>query len=413
LFKPILLAPAVALIVLAACVAPLSTPLDTSPTAIPAGAAASATQPTANLTAGCINDFDPTVDYFPEKATLTHTAGFSIEYFPHYKVVTVHTPFPGGEPLHYVLLQCGAPVPEGFAASQLIEVPVKSIVTMSTTFLTALDEIGVLDRLVGLDEATYVSNPTVRQMVDEGKVTMIGVGAGINVEGVLDLRPELIMTISTGNAEFDAHPKLLEAGLKVVLNAEWLDTSPLGRAEWGKFIAAFFNREATAEASFAKRVTRYDELAALAATAETRPTVLVNTFSRNAWSIPGGNSYIARFLADAGATYLWADETTNERLQLSFEEVYDVAQGAEFWVNTGRNATTLAELLAEDARYGDFAAVQQGKVWNNNARLGPSGGNEYWEVGVAHPDVVLADLIKIFHPELLPEHELVYYRQLK
>jgi iron complex transport system substrate-binding protein len=407
LYKSLRFSPLLMFLLLAACVAPLPTPAIT-PVAAPVAAA-----PTANLTEGCVTAFDPAVDYFPEKATLTHTEGFAIDYFRHYKVITVHTPFPGGEAQQYVLVQCGAPTPEGFAEEQIIQVPVNSIVTMSTTFLTALDEIGVLDRLVGLDEATYVNNPRVRQMADAGKLTMIGVGAGVNVEQVLDLNPDLIMTISTGNAEFDAHPKLLEAGLKVVLNAEWLDTSPLGRAEWSKFIAAFFNREATAETLFAERVARYDELAALAATAETQPTVFVNTFSRNAWSIPGGNSYIARFLADAGANYLWAGETTNERLQLSFEEVYDVAHGAEFWVNTGRNATTLAELLAEDARYADFAAVQRGNVWNNNARLGPSGGNEYWEVGVAHPDVVLADLIKIFHPALLPEHELVYYRPLR
>jgi iron complex transport system substrate-binding protein len=250
-------------------------------------------------------------------------------------------------------------------------------------------------------------------MAAAGKLAMIGVGAGVNVEQAIDLQPDLILTVSTGNAEFDAHPKLLEAGLKVVLNADWLEPSPLGRAEWGKFIAAFFNRESAAETIFAERAARYAELAALAATAETKPTVFVNVFARSAWSIPGGNTYIARFLADAGAEYLWAQETTNERLQLAFEEVYDVAQGADFWVNTGRNATTLAELFAEDSRYADFAAVQQGNVWNNNANLGPGGGNLYWEVGVTQPDVVLADLIKIFHPELLPEHEMVYYQQLK
>jgi iron complex transport system substrate-binding protein len=312
-----------------------------------------------------------------------------------------------------VLVQCGAPLPEGIAASQVIEVPVKSIVTTSSTFITALDELNVLDRLVGMDEATYISNANVLKMDAEGKLTMIGVGAGVNVEQAIDLQPDLIMTVSTGNADFDAHPKLLEAGLKVVLNAEWLEPSPLGRAEWSKFIAAFFNREAAAQTIFAKRVAQYDELAALAATAEAKPTVFVNTVSRSAWSIPGGNSYIARFLADSGADYLWAEETTNERLQLAFEEVFDAAQAADFWVNTGRTAASLDELLAEDARYADFAAVQNGNVWNNNGRIGPNGGNEYWEIGVVHPVVVLADLIKIFHPELLPEHELVYYHQLK
>jgi iron complex transport system substrate-binding protein len=393
---------------LAACVAQLPA----APVTLPEAALA-AGPPTTNLTDACITAFDPSIDYFPEKAILTHTSGFAIDYFNSYKVITVPSPFPGGDPQTYLLVQCGAPIPEDVAADQVIEVPVKSIVTTSTTLLTALDELDLLDRLVGLDEATYVSNPTVREMDAAGQLTMIGVGAGVNVEQAIDLQPDLIMTVSTGNADFDAHPKLLEAGLNVVLNAEWMESSPLGRAEWGKYIAAFFNREAEAEAIFADHVMRYDELTALAATTAHKPTVFVNVFGRSAWSIPGGNTYIARFLADAGADYLWAGETVNERLQLSFEEVYDVAQGAEFWVNSGRNAATLAELLAEDARYADFAAVQNGNVWNNNANRGPGGGNLYWEVGVTEPDVVLADLIKIFHPELLPEHELVYYHQLR
>lgn len=404
-YQFIIRSPLVIIFFLAACVAPVAPALEER--------AAATTPVVTNLTDACVATYDPAADYFPEKSAVTHASGFSIDYFPHYKVVTVHTPFPGGAPQQYVLVQCGTPAPAGYEAAQVIETPVRTVVTMSTTYLTGLDEIGVLDRLVGLDEATYVNSAKVLQMADEGKLTMIGVGAGVNVEQAIDLQPALIMAVSTGNAEFDAHPKLLEAGLKVVLNAEWLEASPLGRAEWVKFIAAFFNREAAAEAIFAQRDARYQELTTLAATANNRPTVFVNTVARGTWSTPGGHSYIARFLADAGADYLWAHETTNERLQLAFEEVYDVAQAADFWVNTGRNARTLADLLAEDARYADFAAVQNGNVWNNNARLGPGGGNEYWEIGVAHPDVVLADLIKIFHPELLPEHEFVYYHQLR
>jgi len=388
-----------------ACIAPTPSTLTTGG---PTDAAVNPIVPTTNLTDGCITTYDPTVDYFPEKATLTHSDGFTLEYFKHYKVITVRTPAPGAEPLQFVLVQCGAPTPPGFAETQISQVPVKSIVVMSSTFVTTLDELNLLDRLVGLDEATYISNAKVLQMADAGQLTMIGVGAGVNVEQALDLQPELIMAVSAGNVEFDAHPKLQEAGLKVVLNAEWMETSPLGRAEWSKFIAAFFNREAAAETLFAERVVQYEELAALASTVQDRPTVFVNVVARGTWSVPGGHTYIARFLADAGADYLWAGETTNERLQLSFEEVYDTARDAQFWVNTGRVAT-VEELLAGDERYADFVAFQTGNLWNNNARLGPNGGNEYWEVGVVHPEVVLADLITIFHPELLPDHELVYY----
>ena len=388
-----------------ACIAPTPSTLTTGG---PTVAAVNPIVPTTNLTDGCITTYDPTVDYFPEKATLTHSDGFTLEYFKHYKVITVRTPAPGAEPLQFVLVQCGAPTPPGFAETQISQVPVKSIVVMSSTFVTTLDELNLLDRLVGLDEATYISNAKVLQMADAGQLTMIGVGAGVNVEQALDLQPELIMAVSAGNVEFDAHPKLQEAGLKVVLNAEWMETSPLGRAEWSKFIAAFFNREAAAETLFAERVVQYEELAALASTVQDRPTVFVNVVARGTWSVPGGHTYIARFLADAGADYLWAGETTNERLQLSFEEVYDTARDAQFWVNTGRVAT-VEELLAGDERYADFVAFQTGNLWNNNARLGPNGGNEYWEVGVVHPEIVLADLITIFHPELLPDHELVYY----
>ncbi len=388
-----------------ACIAPTPSTLTTGG---PTVAAVNPIVPTTNLTDGCITTYDPTVDYFPEKATLTHSDGFTLEYFKHYKVITVRTPAPGAEPLQFVLVQCGAPTPPGFAETQISQVPVKSIVVMSSTFVTTLDELNLLDRLVGLDEATYISNAKVLQMADAGQLTMIGVGAGVNVEQALDLQPELIMAVSAGNVEFDAHPKLQEAGLKVVLNAEWMETSPLGRAEWSKFIAAFFNREAAAETLFAERVVQYEELAALASTVQDRPTVFVNVVARGTWSVPGGHTYIARFLADAGADYLWAGETTNERLQLSFEEIYDTARDAQFWVNTGRVAT-VEELLAGDERYADFVAFQTGNLWNNNARLGPNGGNEYWEVGVVHPEIVLADLITIFHPELLPDHELVYY----
>jgi len=156
-----------------ACIAPTPSTLTTGG---PTVAAVNPIVPTTNLTDGCITTYDPAVDYFPEKATLTHSDGFSLEYFKHYKVITVRTPAPGAEPLQFVLVQCGAPTPPGFAETQISQVPVKSIVAMSSTFVTTLDELNLLDRLVGLDEATYISNAKVLQMADAGQLTMIGVG---------------------------------------------------------------------------------------------------------------------------------------------------------------------------------------------------------------------------------------------
>ena len=403
---------------LAACAPAQTAPeVDSAPTEAPAAETTEDTvvAPEQNLTDGCVveGEFDASIDYFPEKTALTHTDGFSVEYFNNYKVVTVKTPYPGApESMQYALVQCGTPVPEGFLDEQIIEVPVQTVVTMSTTYLPFLDELGLLDRLVGLDDATYVSNATVLKMAEEGKLTMLGYGSGVNVEQALDLSPDLIITYGSGAPDYDAHPVLIEAGLKTIVNAEWLETSPLGRAEWGKFIAVFFNKEADAEALFAKTVQQYEEYAALAAGVTEKPTVFTGSDYQGTWSMPGGNSFAANFLKDSGADYLWADDTSTGSLPLAFEAVFEKAQSADYWVNVGYFFTP-DDLLAADARYADFAAYQSGNIWNNDAITSANGGNDYYESAVAHPELVLADLIKIFHPELLPDYELVYYRQLK
>ena len=415
-YSPLLLA-LLGLILLTACAAPPAAPV-ADPVAVTQDADApvagtTASAPTANLTDGCVDAFDATVDYFPEKISLTHTAGFTIEYHNSYKVVTVATPWPGAEAAQqYVLVQCGAPAPEGFGDAQIIDVPVKSIVTMSTTYLPFLEAYGVLDRLVGVDDVTYVNNPTVLAMAEAGKLAQIGYGASVNVEQLLDLAPALVMTYGSGSPDADAHPVLLNAGLKVAVNAEWLETSPLGRAEWGKFMAIFFNKEATAEALFTDTVTHYEELKAQAAAVSTKPTVFTDSAYQGSWYVAGGRSFTAQLLADAGAAYLWADDESTASIPLAFEAIFDKAADADYWINVGY-VNSLQELQAADERYTDFAAFQAGNVWNNNKHQNANGGNDYYESAVAHPDAVLADLIAIFHPELLPDHAFVYYQKLQ
>ena len=399
------------LTLLSACIAPSGAPVAT-PAAV-AESQAVVGAPATNLTEGCVDAFDPNVDYFPEKISLTHTTGFSVEYHNSYKVITVATPWPGaGEAQQYVLVQCGAPEPTGFDAAQIIEVPVQQIATMSTSYLPFLDMYGLLDRLVAVDDVTYVNNPAVLAMAEAGTLVQIGYGAGVNVEQILDLAPDLVMTYGSGSPEYDAHPVLLNAGLKVAVNAEWLETSPLGRAEWGKFIALFFNKEATAESTFADTVARYEDLKAKAAAAAEKPTVLTDSEYQGSWYVAGGRSFTAQLLADAGAAYLWADDESTGSIPVAFEAVFDKAADADFWLNVGF-VNSLEEMKAADERYTDFAPFQKGNVWNNNKRQNANGGNDYYESAVAQPDAVLADLIAIFHPDLLPEYEMVYFQRLQ
>lgn len=371
--------------------------------------------PSENLTDGCIAEgkFDPGMDYFPQKAQIEYAAGLSIEYHNSYKVITVKTPWPGAtESIQYALVQCGAPQPEGFLEEQIIEIPAKTIITMSTTYLPALDELGLLDRLVGVDDITYVNNPTVLKMAEEGKLASIGYGSGVNVEKVLELAPSLVMTYGSGTPEYDAHPVLLQVGQKVVVNAEWMDTTPLGRAEWLKFIAVFFNKEAEAEAIFAQIEQDYQQLTTLTASVSQKPTVFTGSAYQGTWYMPGGQSFAAAFLRDAGAEYLWSDDTSTGSLPLSIEAVFEKAKDADYWLNVGF-VGSLDDLKAMDTRYADFAAFQKGNIWNNDAKTSPSGGNDYYESAVLHPERVLADLVFIFHPDLLPNHQPVYYRQVK
>ena len=379
----------------------------------PAHHSVKAQGPATNLREGCVDQYDPSVDYFPEKTTVQMAENFTVEYFNNYKVVTVLHPWMGADPATYVLVQCGTPAPDPIKGATVIPIPATTLVTMSTTFLPFVVQLGLTDYLVGHDVFSYVSSPEVRARIDAGKMVEVGEGAGVNVETMLDLDPSLILTSSAGLLDYDAHPALIEAGLPVVLEGDWMETAPLNRAEWVKFIALFYNRETDAAVIFDTLSTNYDGLRQLAATADTHPSVLVNAPWQGTWYLTGGKGYFAQYLYDAGADYPWSSDDSTGSLVLAFEAVFEQAGDADFWVNAGGAWMSLSDALAEDERFGEFKAFQDGNVWSNNLRLNDSGGNDFFESGVANPDVVLADLIAIFHPDLLPDHEFVYYRHLQ
>jgi iron complex transport system substrate-binding protein len=348
--------------------------------------------------------------------TIRYAKGFTLDYKDAYKILTVTQPWAGAEQaLTYILVPRGSEPPADDGNATVIEVPVRSFVAMSTTYFPFLENIGKLDALVAVDDATYVYNPTVREKAASGEIAVVGGGMGgpsANIERLLELDPDVIMTSASGIPELDVYPKLEEVGLPVVINGDYLEQTPLGRAEWGIFIAAFFDLEQEASHQFDALVQRYEEVQALAAGVQERVTVFTNTDYQGTWYVPAGESYAAILLKDAGAEYLWADQPGTGALPLSFETVFERAKDADFWLNPGF-AASLQDLLAMDARYAEFKAFQTGQVFNYNAKVTDTGGMDYFESGVANPDVILKDLIKIFYPELLPEHTLFYYQQLK
>lgn len=361
----------------------------------------------------CLTTFDSTVDYFPEKAVIEYASGFEVEYHQSYKVVRVTKPWQGAEAgFEYMLLQCGAPKPEVPEGTTIIEIPVHSLVSMSTTYLPVLEMLGVLDTLVGVDDLAFAYSPAVQALGTAGKIEVIGGGAGVNLEKVAILDPDVIMTYGIGVPDYDAHPKLIEAGYPVVMNGEFIEPTPLKRAEWIKFIALFYNLEGLATEKFESIAEEYNHLVELAEGAAEKPLVLFNTPYEGTWYIPGGESFLASLLRDAGGTYAWADDPTTGSLPLSIESVLEKSAESTVWLNPGF-VSSLKDIEAIDARLAEFTAYKSGMVFNYNARMSAGGGIDYFESGVTSPHVVLADLIKILHPELLPDHKLFYYQQLK
>jgi len=209
---------------------------------------------------------------------------------------------------------------------------------------------------------------------------------------------------------------LLDAGIFVAMNSDYVEESPLGRAEWIKFTALFYNLEGTAERIFDEKATAYNELLALTADIpqSERPEVLWNSFSTftEAWSIPGVQTYAGTLLRDAGAAIALGELAPEESANIDFEIVYESGLDADFWFPGLFGIGTLDDVLARDERYADFAAVENGTVYNNDARVNANGGNDSYESGVVNPHLVLADLIAILYPDLLPDHEVLFFRQL-
>ena len=370
--------------------------------------------PAANW-ADCVDTYDPGKDYFPRKTELKYAENFAIEYFNNYKVVTVHTPWPGAvKAVRYLLVRCGTPAPDGYEGVQRIAVPVRRLAALSTTQLAHLELLDALENLVAVGDIAMVHSPGVNQRHAAGKIAEIGHGAGVNLELVLELETDLVTTVAMAQSQYNAHPVLQRAGVAVAINAEYTEPSLLGRTEWLKFTAAFLNAEALAKERFADIVGQYHLFAALVqdVPADQRPTVFGGSLWRDTWHVAGGKSYAAQLVAAAGGAYLWADDDSKGSLPLDFEAVYEKAHAADVWLTMRNEWHSLAEVRADDERYAAFAAFNNGKVYNANARLNAHGGNDYWESGLVEPHIVLADFIKILHPDRLPGHALKFHQKL-
>jgi iron complex transport system substrate-binding protein len=346
---------------------------------------------------------------------IRYARGFSISYHDQYKLVKIFNPFESSpDTTQYILIPRGMKKPDGFDRSIPIEIPLISVVATSSTHIGLLEFLEADSIITGMGNLQYVYSPKVIERIKAGKILELGKDQGLNEEKLINLRPDLVMTSGYPGARIHRYQLLEQVGIPTIINSEWVETTPLARAEWIKLFGALLNKEKLAEKKFNEIEKEYLRLVNLAKDVAQKPLVLSGLNTKDAWFMPNGNSYMAGFFKDAGGDYPWAAEKQAGSLPLSFEAVSPLALKADVWMNVGYDrGDTKSSILSQDRRYGDFKAFKTGQMFNYINRVNNRGANDFFETGNVQPQVILADMIKIFHPELLPDHHLVYYKQLK
>lgn len=347
-----------------------------------------------------------------EQFSLDYAEGFRITYQGDIKLLEVLYPYQGADKGYkYLLVPRHAAVPSHDAETRIIRIPVRSIVCTSTTHIPLLDYIDETNKLTGFPTTDFISSPRMRAHIDKGLVTELGVDKGINMEKLVALQPDMVMGYSM-NSDYGQFKKMEEMGIPVVINAEYLEKHPLGRAEWIKFMAAFFNKEQQADSVFNVIKTNYLQTQSLVKKDKDRVSVMSGIVYGDAWFLPGGKNYAAQLFKDAGMHYLWKDDPSQGFLELSVESVFEKAHRADLWIGVG-TFNTLEEMKHADDRYAGFKAYQEKQVYTYDARKGPKGGSEFLELGYLRPDIILKDLVKLSDSTLLKDYKLYFHRRLQ
>jgi len=345
---------------------------------------------------------------------INHAKGFSMEKSGDLTVLKISSPWPDSESSFTYAL-----IPKDKMATMTLNVdeydaiiatPIDNIVVTSTTHIPALEALGVLDKLIGFSNTQYISSNKARRLIDEGKIKELGNNETLNTEMVIELNPEVVVGFSI-NSENKAYETLRRAKIPVVYNGDWTEQTPLGKAEWIKFFASFFGLEKKADSLFNEIESSYLAAKSLAQKAETKPTVLSGALYKDVWYLPGGNSWAAQFLEDANADYLWKETQETGSLSLSVEAVLTKGPKAKFWVSPSQ-FTSYEEMEKASRHYSQFDTFQNKKVYTFAKTKGETGGLLYYELAPNRPDLVLKDLVHIFHPDLLPDHKPFFFKPL-
>ncbi len=336
-----------------------------------------------------------------EVVGVRYAKGFSIDEQNGFKVLKMSVQ--DQQELTYVLVPKGQPHPKLKDDEQIIEVPLERVATLSSTDISFLKSLGLSPNLVAIGKAQYVRDTLIQQRFEKGELVELGSPMDPNIEQLVATNPQAVFIDPSGYQYL--HQR---TSVPAILVASYLEAHPLGRAEWMRFFGALMGQSDRADSLFQTIEQEYLSLKTLADTVQNKPTVFAGVDYSGTWYIPNGESYVAHFFEDAGAEYVWNELSGNGTTPMEFEAVYEKALTTDFWRVLHMGALTTESLETQNALYKDFKAVKEKQVIYCDTEL-----TDFYGQGVVEPQVVLADLIKCFHPEVLPKHEPAYYRLVK
>lgn len=339
---------------------------------------------------------------------------FSIKNFNEFTIIEIFDPWQrsSGEKLLYTLAKDPENLPDSLNEYPVIKIPVSNVVVFSTTHIGFLKALNEEEGIKGVSGLKYVCNNIVRERRENNKVFEVGYPPAVDYERLIALSPDVVFLYGIESSVTGISSRLRQAGIPVFIVAEYLEPHPLGKTEWIRVFGHFYGKDKLADDFFQNVKYEYEKLQSIIDSIQKKPSVLVGLPWKNTWHLAGGSSYTSKLITDAGGNYLWKENNSMENIPSSLEAVLTKAMGADVWINPG-SASSLSEIEGVDSRFSFFNAFKQGNIYNNDALICRNGGNPYWETGVVEPHLILKDLMKIFHSDILPDHDFAYYRKLE
>ena len=339
-----------------------------------------------------------------------YASGFAYAQTPSGYSIKVYNPWQGANGIEYTYSLDSTISRPKLNERAVIPFPVNRVVCLSTTHIAYIDVLNRVDAIVGVSNVNLTTNDIIHNRFSNDLLQEVGYAQALNFEVLVSLQPDVVFAYGVGAEMAGNIQKFTDLGIPLVFVADYLESDPLGKAEWVKFFSLFFDKEGIASTFFSEIEAKYNDVKNLVSEINHRPTVFFNLPWKDIWYVPGSDSYMAKLVYDAGAQYVIKHKDGTSSVPLSLESAMEYGLKANFWLNTG-TANSVNDIVKSLPMAAKFSAVQQGYVYNNNKLTNTNGGNDFWESGVVNPHVVLSDLAKIFHPNLI-DQQFTYYKKL-